>query len=92
MKVQDSHRKTTQELTSIKVLGSSELLTLTKEFEDLNNQMLTLTSEWLGELNQTMAAPDFDAPIAVLMKKLGDKAEVLKQNIIQQMRIELRLN
>ncbi|MBV1907812.1 MAG: hypothetical protein KUG78_00730 [Kangiellaceae bacterium] len=92
MKVQDSHRKATQELTSLKVLGSSKLLTLTKEFEDLNSQMLTLTSEWLGELNQTMAAPDFDAPIAVQMKQLGERAELLKENIIQQMRIELRLN
>lgn len=92
MKVQDSHRKTTQELTSLKVLGSSKLLSLTKEFEDLNNQMLALTSEWLGELNQSMTMPDFEAPIAIRMKELGAQAESLKESIIQQMRTELGLN
>lgn len=92
LKVQDSHRKTTQELTSLKVLGSSKLLSLTKEFEGLNNQMLALTSEWLGELNQSMVMPDFEAPIAVRMKNMGAQAESLKDSIIQQMRIELGLN
>lgn len=92
MKVQDSHRKTTQELTSLKILGSSKLLSLTKEFEDLNNQMLALTSEWLGELNQSMTMPDFEAPIAIRMKELGAQAESLKESIIQQMRTELGLN
>jgi hypothetical protein len=92
LKVQDSHRKTTQELTSLKVLGSSKLLSLTKEFEGLNNQMLTLMPEWLGELNQSMTMPDFEAPIAIRMKKLGAQAESLKESIIQQMRIELGLN
>jgi hypothetical protein len=92
LRVQNSHRKATQELTSLKVLGSSKLLTLTKEFEDLNNQMLTLTSEWLGELNQSMTMPDFEAPIAIRMKELGARAELLKESIINQMRVELGLN
>lgn len=92
LKVMDSHRKTTQELTVLKILGSSKLLSLTEKFENLNNEMLALSSEWLDELNKSLAQPDFDAPIALNMKKLGADANNIKEEIIIQMRKELGLS
>lgn len=89
--IQESHRKATEEITTLKILGSSKLLELTTAFERLNQEMLEMSSEWLNELNQSLAMPDFDAPIARKMKEKGIKAKELKDEIISQMRAELKL-
>ena len=90
--IQDSHRKATEEITTLKILGSNELLKLTEEFEELNHEILNLSSAWLQEIQSTMLQPDFEAPIAQQMKKLGQRAKELKNLIIKQMRDEIRLN
>lgn len=90
--IQDSHRKATEEITTLKVLGSSKLLELTTEFETLNQEILEMSSEWLNEMQQALAMPDFDAPIAKKMKEKGIRANELKEQIIKQMRVELKLD
>ncbi|APR66590.1 hypothetical protein CN03_06355 [Thalassolituus oleivorans] len=88
-KIQDSHRKATEQTTTLKILGSKKLYDLTKEFEVLNQEILEMSSEWLAELNQSLVMPDFEAPIALKMKEKGLRARDLKDEIIDQMRAEL---
>lgn len=90
--IQESHRKATEEITTLKILGSSNLLQLTTEFEKLNQEMLEMSSEWLNVLNQSLTMPDFEAPIAKQMKEKGIKLKELKEQIITQMRAELELD
>ena len=90
--IQDAHRKATEEITTLKILGSSRLLELTTEFEQLNQEILELSSEWLSEMQQAFTMPDFEAPIAKKMKEKGQRAKALKEEIINQMRIELKLD
>jgi hypothetical protein len=90
--IMDSHRKATEEITTLKILGSSKLLELTTEFEKLNQELIELSSEWLGEMQQALTMPDFEAPIAKKMKEKGQRAKHLKDKIINQMRIELKLD
>jgi hypothetical protein len=90
--IQDAHRKATEEITTLKIIGSSRLLELTTEFEQLNQEILELSSEWLGEMQQAFTMPDFEAPIAKKMKEKGQRARDLKEEIISQMRIELKLD
>ncbi|MHC4587695.1 MAG: hypothetical protein ACYS3N_24505 [Planctomycetota bacterium] len=80
--IQDAHRKATEEITTLKILGSPRLLELTTEFEQLNQEILELSSEWLSEMQQAFTMPDSETPIAKKMKEKG-------QN---QMRIELKLD
>lgn len=88
-KIQDSHRKATEQTTTLKILGSNKLYELTKEFETLNQEILEMSSEWLAEFQQSLAMPDFEAPIAIKMKEKGLRAIDLKDKIIDQMRAEL---
>jgi len=90
--IQESHRKATEEITNLKVLGSSKLLALTTEFEELNQEILEMSSAWLNEMHQALAVPDFDAPIAKKMKEKGLRAKKIKEQIIKQMRVELKLD
>ncbi|PKH00239.1 hypothetical protein [Paraglaciecola sp. MB-3u-78] len=89
--IQESHRKAMEEVTVLKILGSSHLLKLTNEFESLNQEIMTLSSQWLEEMKQAFIMPDFDAPIAKEMTQKGLKAKELKEEIIKQMRIEINL-
>lgn len=88
-KIQNSHRKATEQTTTLKILGSKKLYELTKEFETLNQEILEMSTEWLSELNQSLVMPDFEAPIALKMKEKGLRARELKDEIIDQMRAEL---
>lgn len=90
--IQESHRKATEETTTLNILGSSKLLELTAEFEELNQNMLEMSSEWLNEINQSIAVPDLNTPIAKKMKSKGVKIKELKDQIIKQMRAELNLD
>lgn len=90
--IQDSHRKATEEITTLKVLGSSKLLELTTEFEALNQEILEISSEWLNEMQQALAMPDFEAQIAKKLKEKGLRAKELKEQVIKQMRVELKLD
>ena len=87
--IQDSHRKATEEITNLKVLGSNRLFQLTSEFEQLNQEILEMSSEWLDEMQQALTMPDFEAPVAKKMKAKGQQAKSLKNEIISQMRSEL---
>lgn len=89
--IQDSHRKATEEITTLKVLGSNRLFQLTSEFEQLNQEILEMSSEWLGEMQQALTMPDFEAPVAKKMKAKGQQVKSLKNEIISQMRSELNL-
>lgn len=89
--IQDSHRKATQEITTLKILGSDRLFYLTSEFEQLNQEILEMSSEWLGEMQQALASQEFETPIAKKMKDKGQKIKNLKDEIINQMRSELNL-
>ena len=89
--IQESHRKATEEITTLKILGSERLFLLTSEFEQLNQEILEMSSKWLGEMQVALEAPDFEAPIAKEMKALGERAKSLKDEIINQMRAELKI-
>ncbi|SJZ39837.1 hypothetical protein CZ814_00172 [Photobacterium toruni] len=89
--IYDSYRKVTEEVTSLKILGSDKLFQLTSEFELLNQEILDMSSKWLGEMQHVITAPDLEAPIAKEMKAKGLRAKSLKDEIIKQMRLELNL-
>ncbi|MGL6277446.1 hypothetical protein ACSZME_19065 [Aeromonas dhakensis] len=89
--IQDSHRKATEEITTLKILGSERLFQLTSEFEQLHQEILEMSSKWLGEMQVALVTPDFEAPIAKEMKVLGERAKSLKDEIINQMRAELKI-
>ena len=59
------------------------------EFEAINKKLLDKSVEWLGELQQTMAKPNMEAPIAKEMQALAEEIRVLKQQIVRQMRQEI---
>ncbi len=90
--IQDSHRKATAEITTLKILGSEKLFELTTEFEVLSQEILELSSDWLSEMNDSLTQPDFEAPIAKKMTEKGKEANKLKEKIILQMRRELKLD
>ncbi|WP_421346102.1 hypothetical protein [Aeromonas veronii] len=89
--IQDSHRKATEEITTLKILGSERLFQLTSEFEQLHQEILEMSSKWLGEMQVALVTPDFETPIANEMKALGERAKSLKDEIINQMRAELKI-
>ncbi len=89
--IQESHRKATEEITTLKILGSERLFHLTSEFEKLNQEILEMSSKWLGEMQVALQAQDFEAPVAKEMKVLGERAKNLKNEIINQMRAELKV-
>ena len=89
--IQASYRKATEEITSLKILGSDRLFQLTSQFEQLNQEILEMSSEWLGEMQNALTVPNFEAPIAKKMKAKGQQVRSLKDEIINQMRSELNL-
>jgi len=91
-KINEGYRKTTEEITCLQIICSNELVSLTSEFEKKYKKAMDMTSEWLNELNQTMLAPDLEAPIAKEMMGLGEEVKALKDKIINQMREEIGSN
>lgn len=89
LKIQESHRKATEQVTTLKILGSKKLYDLTKDFETLNKDILELSSDWLAEMQNSFVMPDFEAPVALKMKAMGERSNKLKDEIICQMRSEL---
>ncbi|MTT53108.1 hypothetical protein F1529_11500 [Alcanivorax sp. VBW004] len=89
--IQESHRKATEEITTLKILGSDRLFHLTSEFEQLHQKILEMSSKWLCEMPVALETPDFEAPIAKEMKVLGERVKSLKDEIINQMRAELKI-
>ena len=90
-KIQDAHRRATEETTVVKILGSTELLKLTQEFEELNHEILKMSSKWLAELQETLSSPEMEGPVAKEMQRKGREAGELKEKIIAQMRSELNI-
>lgn len=88
-KIQDAYRKATEETTVLKILGSSELLVLTQRFEELNQEILNMSTEWLAEFRENLTKPDMEGPVAKEMKQKGEQTRRLKEQIINQMRKEL---
>lgn len=78
-KIQSSYRQATEEITGLKLIGSKELLNLTKEFERLNKEQLYQSSKWLSELQSALTMPNFDSPTAREMKKRGEKVGELRE-------------
>ncbi|EOB3584800.1 hypothetical protein ACHELK_004447 [Vibrio vulnificus] len=91
-KIQSAHRKATQEVTTLQVLGSPKLFELTARFELLHQELLELSPLWIEEFKQGFTTDDFDSPIASQMKAKGEEIKDLKQKIIHQMRAELELS
>lgn len=89
--IQEAHRKATEEITTLKILGSDNLFRLTSEFELLNKEILEMSSAWLHEMQQGLYVPDFETPIANEMKVKGQQVVSLKNEIIKQMRTELNI-
>lgn len=90
-KIQDAHRRATEETTVVKILGSTELLKLTQEFEELNHEIIKMSSKWLAELQETLSSPDMEGPVAKEMQRKGREAGELKEKIIAQMRAGLNV-
>ncbi|MCE0246994.1 hypothetical protein [Klebsiella variicola] len=88
--IQESYRKATEEITSLKILGSDRLFHLTSEFELLQTEILNMSSKWLAEMQLTLLNPDMETPIAKELKLKGELAKRLKDDIIKQMRVELK--
>jgi hypothetical protein len=91
-KIQTAHRKATQEVTTLQVLGSPKLFELTTRFEFLHQELLELSPLWIEEFKQGFTTDEFDSPIASQMKTKGEEIKGLKQEIINQMRAELELS
>lgn len=89
--IQNSYRKATEEITTLKILGSDKLFQLTSEFEQLNQEILAMSSKWLEEMQMCLVLPDSETPFAKQMKEKGKKAKELKNEIIAQMRTELKI-
>lgn len=88
-KIQSSYRKATEEITNLKIIGSDKLLEIVKEFEEINKEILEMSSEWLSEMQGTLTMPNFDSPIAKQMTQKGIRAQEIKEKVIEQMRKEL---
>ena len=91
-KIQSSYRKATEEITGLQIIGSSKFLELTREFEQLNREILEQSSDWLEEMKSFLSMPDFESPIAREMKRKGERVRELKEQIIMQMRNELGID
>lgn len=88
-KIQSSYRKATEEITNLKIIGSDKLLEIVKEFEEINKEILGMSSEWLSEMQGTLTMPNFNSPIAKQMTQKGIRAQEIKEKVIEQMRKEL---
>lgn len=87
--VMAAHRKATEEITTLKIVGSTKLLALTNEFEALSEEMLTASTAWIKELSVLPDDAVEDRPAA---REIAEKAATLKQlkaSIILQMREEI---
>jgi len=91
-KIMSSYRQASEEVTGLKLIGSKELLNLTKEFEALHKEQLDQSSKWLSELQSTLTMPNFESPAASEMKERGEKIGELREKIILQMRKELGID
>lgn len=88
-KIQRTCSRVSEEMTSLKVMCSEELYLLIEQFEDLNQKMVRQTSEWLGEMQQSMGTPDMEMPNAKQMTNYGKQVKGLKNEIIRKMRAEI---
>jgi hypothetical protein len=91
-KIQSAYQKAAEEITSLQIECSKELLEMANEFESLNKALLDKSSSWIAELSTSMLQPNSEAPMAKEMQLLGDKIRELKKRIIKQMRDELGTN
>jgi hypothetical protein len=87
--IMSAHRKATEELTTLKIVGSNELLRLTDEFETLNQRMLETSTKWLEEMQANFSSASIKNPVAMELTAMGEKAKSLKDKIILQMRVEI---
>lgn len=91
-KIQKSHRKAIEEMTSLRIVCSSKLFEMVLEFETLQQAMLEQAAPWLEEANNNSTQPELNSPIAVQMRQRGEKIAKLSKTIINQMREELGTN
>lgn len=89
IKIQKAYQKSTEESTNLKILCSKQLLEIMDKFENLNKKLLNKSTEWLAELKTAMINPDMEATSAKEMQKIGEDIQVLKKQIICQMRKEV---
>ena len=92
LKIQKAYQKSAEEITSLQIVCSEELLEMAGEFESLNKALLDKSSSWIGELSTSMLKPNLETPVAKEMQLIGDKIRDLKKRIIKQMRNELGTN
>lgn len=85
-------RKATEEIINLKIIGSVKLLKLVQKFEEINKEILDISSEWLSEMQGTLTMTNFDSPIAKQMTQKGIRVQELKEKILEQMREELGTN
>jgi hypothetical protein len=86
--VRKSFIQATQELNGLRLVCSKKLLEVVNEFVELQRQLLEESSAVLSRLNQI----DIDNPHSILsgeMRAKGERAEVMFELIVQQMRKEL---
>src|SRR6266702_220729 len=88
-KIQESHRSVLEEMTTLQIFASPNLLTLIKQYEELHREMMAQAAPWLQEASKKLTEPDLDSPIANEMKQRGTSISCLKDEIIAQMRVEL---
>jgi len=88
-KIQRTFSRVSEEMTSLKIMCSDELYQLIDKFEELNQRMMNEASEWLGEMQKSMATPDMDMPMAKDMTNLGKQIKTMKDEIIRKMRSEI---
>lgn len=90
--IMSAHRKATEEMTTLKIIGSYKLLALTEEFETLNQQIIEAASKWLQEMEPAISGGSIEFPAANELTAMGERAKVLKHSIIKQMRVEIGLD
>lgn len=90
--IMSAHRKATEELTTLKIIGSYKLQALTEEFEALNQRILEASAKWLEEMKAVMPGDSSGFPAASELSAMGERAKFLKNAIIKQMRVEIGLD
>lgn len=88
-KVANAHRKATEEITTLKIVGSSKLVDLTDQFESLSDEILRASTAWIKELNVLPTGVTEAFPAARDITVKAERLKELKTLIIRQMRQEI---
>jgi hypothetical protein len=87
LQIASAFSKAKSELLGLTLVCSDHLLSQVRDFTSLQERLLSHTTALLGDLKQF----NIDSPVTAEMKELGERVETLKDEIVREMRTELRI-